>query len=153
MQAAERIDYEASSFDVVVGIDILHHVEVEQAIEQVYRVLKPHGVAVFREWIDVPVFGRVRETALVRRLFPKASSIDTHITVDEKKLDKRDIAAIVRRFPKHDIQRFMVFSRLRRLLAQRETEPSRLEMLDYYVMTVAPFLRHLGGEIVLVLTK
>ena len=39
VQTAENIDYPDSYFDIVTGDDILHHVEIDQAIGQIHRVL------------------------------------------------------------------------------------------------------------------
>lgn len=45
---AERIPYDDDTFDLVVGHAVLHHIpEVEQAIREVVRVLKPGGRFVF----------------------------------------------------------------------------------------------------------
>lgn len=47
--AAENLDYPEDSFDLVIGISILHHTELEVALPRLRRVLKPHGRAVFLE--------------------------------------------------------------------------------------------------------
>ena len=52
---AERLDYPSSYFDIIVGLDILHHVEIRTAMEECLRVLKPDGIAVFKEPNDVPI--------------------------------------------------------------------------------------------------
>ncbi|MFB2981045.1 bifunctional 2-polyprenyl-6-hydroxyphenol methylase/3-demethylubiquinol 3-O-methyltransferase UbiG [Microseira sp. BLCC-F43] len=45
---AENIPYGDATFDVVVCVDVLEHVEnVEQVISEVYRVLKPDGLFLF----------------------------------------------------------------------------------------------------------
>gem|GEM_PF-1265991 len=47
---AEEIVFEDNQFDLVVGSAILHHLlSPEQAIKECFRVLKPHGYAVFFE--------------------------------------------------------------------------------------------------------
>jgi len=61
---AEALDYPSSHFDIVVGIDILHHVEVASAAAECLRVLKPEGIAVFKEPVAVPLFDRLRNTPL-----------------------------------------------------------------------------------------
>jgi 2-polyprenyl-3-methyl-5-hydroxy-6-metoxy-1,4-benzoquinol methylase len=43
IQTAERVDYPDESFDVVAGIDILHHVEIPAAVAEYLRVLKLGG--------------------------------------------------------------------------------------------------------------
>ena len=154
VQAAENLGYEDDFFDVVAGIDIVHHVDVEPAMRQVYRVLKPGGLAVFREWIEVPVFEPIRNSALVRRFFPKDMSLEEHRTHDERKLHSGDVAIIRNVFGNCEQARFCILSRLRKVLPVRNPEkPSRLEMLDRRLMQVFPPLKQFGGEVVFVLRK
>jgi SAM-dependent methyltransferase len=46
---AEGLTYEDEAFDVAVGFAIIHHLEIESALRELYRVLKPGGVALFAE--------------------------------------------------------------------------------------------------------
>ena len=152
IQKAEELAYEKDYFDIVVGLDILHHVDIPRSLDQVRRVLAPGGRAVFREWIEVPLFEAVRNSSLGQRLFPKEASFETHITEDERKLTAHDIEIIRASFADCLAQRFALSSRLRRILPDRHgTRSSRLEQFDYYLMRALPFMRNLGGECVLVL--
>jgi 2-polyprenyl-3-methyl-5-hydroxy-6-metoxy-1,4-benzoquinol methylase len=154
VQIAENLDYPDDHFHVVAGIDIIHHVEIEPAMREVRRVLKPGGVGLFREWIEVPVFESVRNTALVRRFFPKEMSFEGHRTHDERKLNTGDVATIRRVFPGCRQVRFCIFSRLRRVLPIRDySRPSRLERLDRALMRACPPLSRFGGEVVFVVRK
>lgn len=45
----EALPYRDVSFDLAVGAYILHHVDVERAVKELHRVLKPGGRAVFIE--------------------------------------------------------------------------------------------------------
>lgn len=47
--AAEELPFEDSTFDVVIGKQILHHLDLKVAIPEVARVLRPGGRAVFLE--------------------------------------------------------------------------------------------------------
>lgn len=49
IEDAERMTFEDASFDVVVGSSILHHLDVEQAIGEIYRVLRAGGRMAFGE--------------------------------------------------------------------------------------------------------
>lgn len=42
-------EFPTSYFDVVCGVSILHHLDVDPALESIYRVLKPRGKIVFSE--------------------------------------------------------------------------------------------------------
>lgn len=154
IQTAEHLQYNNDFFDVVAGIDILHHVDIEPAISEVHRVLKPGGLAVFREWIEVPLFDVLRNSAPVKFFFPKDASFVDQRTRDERKLNRHDMSIITRYFPDLETLRFCIFSRLRKILPVRNPEkPSRLEKMDFRLIRYFPFLKRFGGEIVLVLRK
>ncbi|MGE3801765.1 MAG: class I SAM-dependent methyltransferase [Candidatus Kapaibacterium sp.] len=46
---AEELTFADNSFDLVCGIGILHHLDLEKGYSEVARVLRPGGVAVFHE--------------------------------------------------------------------------------------------------------
>ena len=46
---AEHLEYENNKFDRVFGTAILHHLNLEQSLKEICRVLKPNGKAVFME--------------------------------------------------------------------------------------------------------
>lgn len=46
---AHRTPYPDRSFDLIVGIAILHHLELDVALKEIRRLLRPGGRAVFRE--------------------------------------------------------------------------------------------------------
>jgi SAM-dependent methyltransferase len=153
--AAEQLDYPSSYFDVIVGIDILHHVEIRPAIRECIRVLKPGGMAIFKEPIEVPIFDRLRNTRLGRRLRPKEASFERHITEDEKKLTASDLAAVKEGW-RVDERRFRLASRLDALFDSRggyvfvtRTGASRLEIFDQTLLRVCPPLGVFGGNVVL----
>jgi ubiquinone/menaquinone biosynthesis C-methylase UbiE len=49
IQNAYALEYEDSVFDAVVGSSVLHHLAIEQALTQIYRVLRPRGTICFTE--------------------------------------------------------------------------------------------------------
>jgi SAM-dependent methyltransferase len=49
IQNACALTYSDATFDSVVGSSILHHLEVEEALREIYRVLKPGGTIYFTE--------------------------------------------------------------------------------------------------------
>jgi len=49
MQDACALTYPDAVFDSIVGSSILHHLEIESALREVYRVLKPGGTIYFTE--------------------------------------------------------------------------------------------------------
>ncbi|MGQ9464975.1 MAG: class I SAM-dependent methyltransferase, partial [bacterium] len=46
---AENLAYKSKAFDLVYGIGILHHLNLNKVIPEIRRVLKPGGKAIFRE--------------------------------------------------------------------------------------------------------
>jgi ubiquinone/menaquinone biosynthesis C-methylase UbiE len=84
---AERLDYPDESFDLSIGFAILHHLDLELAIAELYRVLKPGGVAYFAEPL-----GSNPLINLYRRLTPR------YRTEDEKPLDLKALAPLLARF-------------------------------------------------------
>jgi 2-polyprenyl-3-methyl-5-hydroxy-6-metoxy-1,4-benzoquinol methylase len=153
--AAEELHYPSSYFDVIVGIDILHHVDIRPAIHECLRVLKPGGAAIFKEPIEVPVLDRLRNTALGRALRPKEASFDRHITEDERKLKATDVR-VIRELCQVEERRFRFVSRLEALVSASghalltRTGASRLEMLDHHLLRACPPLGVFGGNVVLV---
>jgi SAM-dependent methyltransferase len=49
IQNAYDLEYSDASFDAVVGSSVLHHLHVEKAIGEIYRVLRPGGTIRFTE--------------------------------------------------------------------------------------------------------
>ena len=49
IQNAYELSYPDAVFDSVVGSSVLHHLEVEEALRKIYRVLKPGGTIYFTE--------------------------------------------------------------------------------------------------------
>lgn len=68
---ANSLDFDDNSFDIVFGTGILHHLDLELSVPEVKRVLKPSGVCVFNEPLNVNPVGKI-----VRHLTPKARTID-----------------------------------------------------------------------------
>jgi 2-polyprenyl-3-methyl-5-hydroxy-6-metoxy-1,4-benzoquinol methylase len=48
-KAAENLDYENETFDIVIGFAVLHHVDMDKVIPLLYRMLKKNGILVFAE--------------------------------------------------------------------------------------------------------
>ena len=76
----EHLDYQSCSFDSAIGFAILHHLDLDSALPELHRVLKPGGRAFFAE--PLASNGLVR---LYRRLTPQFR------TVDERPIDIAEI--------------------------------------------------------------
>lgn len=84
---ANELQFADDSFDVVIGNAILHHLDLTRALDEIKRVLKPHGKMLFVEPLGINPVGK-----LVRALTPQAR------TKDEQPLRLKEIAEIRRRF-------------------------------------------------------
>src|SRR3989337_1097883 len=75
----EKLDYPDNCFDIIFGFAILHHLELDKAIPELRRVLKPSGIAYFGEPLGGNPF-----INLYRRMTPQ------YRTADEKPLVLKD---------------------------------------------------------------
>ena len=149
---AETLQYPDRYFDVIAGIDILHHVEIPRAIAECLRVLKPGGLAVFKEPVEAPLFDRLRNSRFGRWLSPKSASFELHITEDERKLTASDVSAIRTAVPHVEIHPFRIVSRVEALFGSRAPRwrgASLLEMIDPSLARAVPPLRSLAGTVVI----
>jgi SAM-dependent methyltransferase len=69
----ESLDFPDDSFDLVCGIAILHHLNLASAVSEIARVLRPGGVAIFREPL-----GHNPAINLFRKLTPNSRTPDEH---------------------------------------------------------------------------
>jgi SAM-dependent methyltransferase len=94
VMAGERLLFEDSAFDAVVGFAILHHLELKSALNELRRVLAPGGKAYFAE----PLGSNPLINAY-RRLTPQ------YRTADEKPINLEELAgeaALFSRLEHHD---------------------------------------------------
>jgi ubiquinone/menaquinone biosynthesis C-methylase UbiE len=152
VSVAEKLDYPAEFFDIIVGTDILHHVEIRHALSECARVLKKEGVAIFHEPLRVPVFDTLRETKFGRWLVPKEVSLIHHITEDEKKLTPADLKFIKSSGLDSSTQHFLLLSRFERFIRISEAG-AFLEKVDFEAFKLFPILKRFGGIVIIMLRK
>jgi SAM-dependent methyltransferase len=87
---AHNLEFEDESFDFVYGCAILHHLDYNRALNEIYRVLKPGGKILFAEPLGINPVGK-----LVRLMTPFAR------TDDEKPLMFKELAELRKRFNTH----------------------------------------------------
>lgn len=96
---AEKMEFKNELFGLVCGVSILHHLELEAAINEIGRTLKTNGKAIFIEPLGLnPLIN------LFRKLTPSLR------TKDEHPLKKKDVKYIESRFSKSESKYFYLFS-------------------------------------------
>ena len=150
--SAELFDYEDASFDLVFGIDVLHHVSIDAALAETRRVLRPGGLAIFKEPVSSPL-DTFRDSRLGQRLAPAGTSFDPdhHVTDDERKINAADRASIHAAFDRTTEQRFGFIGRLHRLIPRcPPATRGILQRFDRCLLHRFSPLRRLGDTVVFV---
>jgi SAM-dependent methyltransferase len=103
VMAGERLTYADRSFDIAIGFAILHHLDLDAALPELHRVLKPGGQAVFGEPLASNPLVR-----LYRRLTPQFR------TPDEAPLDLEEVRRRAAGFTRyrHDDQLLLAMAAL-----------------------------------------
>ncbi len=141
--SAYSMAYSDDSFDVVFGNAVLHHLDLRIAMKEVARVLKPGGLAVFRE-----PFSGSRLLSSIRRLIP----IEGSVSDNERQLTSADIDCIKQDFARSEVTFMGILSRLDRLV-KHPFVVQFLGVLDASMLKRLPFLRTYARSFVIVLTK
>ncbi|MHC4474164.1 MAG: class I SAM-dependent methyltransferase [Planctomycetota bacterium] len=153
VSAMEALPYDDESFDLVVGLFILHHLaDLKQGIKEVSRVLKSGGKAVFYETSACnPVLMFWRRYLAGRWGIPKLG------TKDEHPLTRADLQAISSAFHgRTEIShpRFRFFGKLYfQLLRNFRLAKPILEGLDDFMYRCVPFVRQYSYQVMITLMK
>lgn len=143
VSAAER------SFDLVTGIDILHHLDLQTSAMNISKVLKPGGRAVFIEPLAHNPISNIW-----RRLTPSIR------TSNERPLSYAEIEEFGRPFSACSYSEFQLvtlLSSLAFLLTQSQQAKKRsaklLAAIEPQVLAWVPMLRRFSGMVMIELTK
>jgi SAM-dependent methyltransferase len=91
---AERLTFDDASFDLICGVAILHHLDLDKAFTQIARTLKPGGEAVFMEPLGHNPF-----INLYRKLTPALRTVDEHpLTMSDLSVARRYFHRVDARF-------------------------------------------------------
>lgn len=155
-----RMSFQDNYFDILYGSAILHHVDCSIAGREIYRVLKPGGIAFFRENSDGNPFLR----HLRRLLFGKpgghqrrqfffikrtGTSDEYPLTVDEIKELSRIFNGNVRVI----YDDFFFFALLNRLVFRNPNIGKLLRSLDSNIGKILPFMKRYSFHQQILLTK
>jgi SAM-dependent methyltransferase len=98
---AEALVFPDASFDLVCGSGVLHHLDLERVAEQITRVLRDGGSALFLEPL-----GHNPLVNLFRRITPRLRSLDEHPLLEA------DLEALGGRFGEMSVERFALLTPL-----------------------------------------
>jgi ubiquinone/menaquinone biosynthesis C-methylase UbiE len=142
---AERMQFENNSFDLICGNGILHHLNLQNSIPELARVLKSGGKAIFFE-----PMGHNPAINLFRKLTPKLR------TKSEHPLTIKDLKFMQHFFDKVNCQFFHLFSLS--LIPFRNTKIfsgliKTLDKLDNKFLEYFPMLRKFAWQVIIILEK
>ncbi len=147
---AESMRFDDNTFDIAVGINVLHHLNIANCIQELHRVLKPGGRAIFKEPRLTPWRDYLLNIPPLCWVKPKGWEERGGILVPgEKNLDSRDFMTIRTLFKNLKITRFHVLMHLHKIFGTRVF----WEKFDFYAFKIIPGLRYLGDDLVLDMNK
>lgn len=154
-QPAEQLEFADATFDGVVGVNVIHHVDTQSCINEVHRVLKPGGWAIFKEPRLTPLRDKFRNSPPVTWILPKGvkslatGSMHFEDAPGEKNLDGTDFRIMRETFGNLKVTRFHVIAKLSSFFGRRPT----LERWDHQMFKVLPFMRWFGDQMTLEVHK
>jgi len=134
--SAHDLPFENGSIDVVFGMAILHHLDLQLVAREVHRVLKPGGRAIFKE----PVRNS-RLLHVLRRLIPYRAP---DVSPFERPLTDRELTVFSRQFSRVRGKSFTLpFVSLLMLIPAVKRRPDWLYRLDAWLLArFAPLRRY-----------
>ncbi len=149
-QPAETLNYESDFFDLVLARDILHHVDIPEAMREINRVSKPGALFVYDEVYSHSLTDTIRHSKLVEQvLYPLMQNFvydnkKPYITEDERKLSERDCEQINQVFNTVVLRKYYYFI-VNRVLPEKY-DP--LNQLDRMILAMTGFVgRWIAGRI------
>jgi 2-polyprenyl-3-methyl-5-hydroxy-6-metoxy-1,4-benzoquinol methylase len=134
----ESAAFEENTFDLIISIEVLHHLNVETAMRKIHGWLKPGGRAVFAEPL-----ANSKLLTVIRDLSP-VPKFGTHT---ERGLTLREITRASNCFSSMTHKEFQLFTRLERVFRK----PAFVKMLlaiDSALLKGLPFLRRFARIII-----
>src|SRR5262249_3055955 len=96
--SAHDVPIRSASVDIVLGIAVLHHLDLDASAREVHRVLKPGGRAIFQE--------PVRESAVLKALRRAIPYRAPDVSPYERPLTRGELARFADRFSARRVRAF-----------------------------------------------
>jgi SAM-dependent methyltransferase len=140
----ERLPFADASFDGIWGNAVLHHLNLHVAGRELFRVLRPGGMAVFCEpWGENPILHWARN----HLPYPGKER-----TPDEQPLRRRHICLLRQHFPHLELRGYQFLSMARRVL-HRGRLVAGLDWCDTMLLARVPALQRFCRYVVLTLRR
>lgn len=146
---ADPTSFEAESFDRLHGLGILHHVGIDQGLDEVYRLLRPGGIGVFLEPMgDSRTVEAAKTWIMTHARF--LGQFD-HVTDHEHNLTWDEVNTAVERFSEATVYPYHLAYRLKRFLPTSTYKWIR--RIDAGVLSLFSSLRRYAGGVVIRVRK
>jgi SAM-dependent methyltransferase len=140
----ERLPFADGCFDRIWGNAILHHLDLRRAGQELFRVLRPGGWAVFCEpWGENPILD------WARRRLPYSGK---ERTPDEQPLGRRHVHLLRTIFSQVEVHGYQLLSMARRILRSGRLVEG-LDWCDDMILSRIPRLQHFCRYVVLTLRR
>jgi ubiquinone/menaquinone biosynthesis C-methylase UbiE len=144
--SAHDLPVESESVDVVLGIAILHHLDLDATSREVYRVIKPGGRAIFQE--------PVRDSRLVRAVRRCIPYRAPDVSPFERPLTTPELRRFAKPFRSMAMRAFSLpFVNLAQVIPVFRRHIGSAYHLDSAILKRLPVLTPFSGVRVLTLTK
>lgn len=140
----ENIPFANDTFDIIFGKAILHHLQIELAKKEIYRVLKPGGKAVFIETLGMNFFLNFGRAYLPYAYRPPRGV--------DKALKYKDIHDWFEGYSSLTFKEIQLFSMLERVFGW-DIEFPLLRKLDAFLLEKVKFLRRFCRYVVIYATR
>ena len=141
---AERLPFADASFDLLWGNAIVHHLDIQTAAREIYRVLRPGGCAVLCE-----PWGQNRLLRWARQHLPYPGK---GRTPDEQPLRAADVEILRSVFPKLEQRGFQLLSMTRRVFGPGVISAA-LDRCDAFLLKRFPSLERYCRYVVLTVRR
>jgi len=153
---AEAVALPSNTFDLVFGNAVLHHLDIKISGREIFRLLKPGGIAIFREPLGENRFlERIRQSTW-------RSSHHRH-TEDERSFRYVDVDVLRSVFPHLEFRESELLSVLGALLREFKVSPrisprrekliNQIRQVDRRMLSKFPFLRPMASYSVVCMFK